>query len=75
MLTGTQRRARLLGIVMRLAAPSSPVAELLRSTGLARSFTIYADLSGALAAQPCEPARTPPAPVGLGLRGRGQCGG
>lgn len=57
----TQRRARLLGIAMRLAAPSPPVTKLLRSTGLARFFAIYPDLSGALASQPCEPARTPPA--------------
>jgi anti-sigma B factor antagonist len=39
-LIGTQRRARLLGIVVRLAAPSLLVAELLRLTGLDRSFTI-----------------------------------
>ena len=32
-LIGTQRRARLLGIVVRLAAPSLPVAKLLRLTG------------------------------------------
>jgi anti-anti-sigma factor len=61
-LIATQRRARLLGIAMRLAAPSPPVARLLRSTGLARSFTIYPALPGALAAQPCELARTPPGP-------------
>jgi hypothetical protein len=61
-LIGTQRRARLLGSIVCLAAPSPPVATLLRSTGLDRSFTIYPDLSGALASQQCEPARTPPAP-------------
>ena len=33
-LIGTQRRARLLGIVVRLVAPSLPVAKLLRLTGL-----------------------------------------
>lgn len=60
-LIGTQRRARLLGIMVRLAAPSLPVTKVLRSTGLDRSFTIYPDLSGALASQRCEPARTPPA--------------
>ena len=58
-LIGTQRRARLLGSIVRLAAPSLPVAKLLRSTGLERSFTIYPDLSGALASQRYEPARTP----------------
>jgi len=42
-LIGTQRRARHLGTVVRLAAPSPPVTELLRSTGLDRSFTIYPD--------------------------------
>ena len=42
-LIGTQRRARLLGIMMRLASPSLPVMRLLRSTGLYRSFTIAAD--------------------------------
>ncbi len=47
-LIGTQRRARLLGGAVRLVAPSPPVAKLLRSTGLDRSFTIYPDLSGAL---------------------------
>jgi anti-anti-sigma factor len=54
-LIGTQRRARLLGTVMRLAAPSPPVAKLLRSAGLGRSFSIYPDLSGALAAERREP--------------------
>ena len=39
-LVGAQRRARVLGIVMRLAAPSVPVAKLLRLTGLDRSITI-----------------------------------
>jgi anti-sigma B factor antagonist len=48
-LIGTQRRARLLGSEMLLAAPSPPVAELLRSTGLHRHFTIYPDISAALA--------------------------
>jgi anti-anti-sigma factor len=48
-LIGTQRRARLLGSDMLLAAPSPPVAELLRSTGLHRHFTIYPDIPAALA--------------------------
>jgi anti-anti-sigma factor len=55
-LIGTQRRARLLGSVVRLAAPSPPVAKLLRSTGLDRSFAIYPDLSGALATERDKPA-------------------
>jgi anti-anti-sigma factor len=61
-LIGTQRRARLLGSVVLLAAPSLPVVKVLRSTGLDRSFTIYPDLSGALAAERHEPARPAPAP-------------
>jgi anti-anti-sigma factor len=41
-LIGTQRRARLLGTTVRLLAPSPPVAKVLRSTGLDRSFSIHA---------------------------------
>jgi anti-anti-sigma factor len=37
-LVGTQRRARLFGTVVRLVAPSLPVAKLLRLTGLDRSL-------------------------------------
>ncbi len=48
-LIGTQRRARLLGSETLLAAPSPPVAELLRSSGLHRHFTIYPDIPAALA--------------------------
>ena len=47
-LIGTQRRARLLGSETLLAAPSPPVAELLRSSGLHRHFTIYPDIPAAL---------------------------
>ena len=61
-LIGTQRRARLLGIVVRLAAPSLPVANLLRLTGLDRSFTVCPDLRGALAVERHEPAKASPAP-------------
>jgi anti-sigma B factor antagonist len=71
-LIGTQRRARLLGISVRLAAPSLPVTKVLRSTGLARSFTIFPDLSGALASEPGESARSapaPPVPAAAGQRG------
>lgn len=51
-LISTQRRARLLGTRVRLGAPSSPVTQFMRSTGLDRSFTIYPDLSSALAPEP-----------------------
>jgi anti-anti-sigma factor len=50
-LIGTQRRARLLGRQVHLAAPNPAVAKMLRSTGLDRSFTIYSDLAGALASE------------------------
>jgi anti-sigma B factor antagonist len=59
-LVGTQRRARLLGIVVRLAAPSLPVATLLRLTGLERNLTICPDLSSALAAELPQRAEAPP---------------
>jgi anti-anti-sigma factor len=55
-LVGAERRARMLGITMRLAAPSVPVAKLLRLTGLDRNLAIYPDLSAALAADRHEPA-------------------
>jgi anti-sigma B factor antagonist len=59
-LIGTQRRAGLLGLEMRLAAPTPAVAQVLHSTGLDRNFTVYPDLSSALA-----PDRYGPAPLGL----------
>jgi anti-anti-sigma factor len=59
-LVGTQRRARLLGIVVCLAAPSLPVATLLRLTGLERNLAICPDLSSALAAELPERAEAPP---------------
>jgi anti-sigma B factor antagonist len=70
-LIGTQRRARPLGIMVRLAAPSLPVTKVLRSTGLDRSLTIYPDLSGALASElhePARPASAPPVPAVAGQR-------
>jgi anti-anti-sigma factor len=70
-LIGTQRRAELLGIMVCLAAPSLPVTKVLRSTGLDRSFTIYPDLSGALATEwrePARPATVPPVPAAAGQR-------
>ena len=48
-LISTQRRARLLGITVCLAAPSHQVANLLSSTGVDRRFAMYPDLSSALA--------------------------
>jgi anti-sigma B factor antagonist len=62
-LIGTQRRARLLGIMVRLAAPSLPVTKVLRSTGLDRSFTIYPDLSGALASELDKPHKASSGPA------------
>lgn len=47
-LIGTQRRARQLGLSVRLAAPSPAAANALRSTGLERSFTISQDRHGVL---------------------------
>jgi anti-anti-sigma factor len=61
-LVGTQRAARLLGIVVRLAAPSLPVAKLLRLTGLDHNFTICPDLRSALTVERPEPAKASPSP-------------
>ena len=69
-LIGTQRRAGALGVMVRLAAPSLPVTKILRSTGLDRSFTIYPDLSDALAPELDEPARPSPAPPVPGVAGQ-----
>ena len=55
-LVGTQRRAGLLGIPMRLVAPSLAVSKVLSSTGLRHHFSICSDLSGALALEGREPA-------------------
>ena len=64
-LIGTQRRARLLGIVVRLVAPSLPVSKQLRLTGLDRSLTIWPDLPAALAGERHEPATPAPSPQAL----------
>ena len=61
-LIGMQRRARLLGIGMRLAAPSLQVTKMLRLTGLGHSLTICPDLRGALAVERHEPAKASPSP-------------
>jgi anti-sigma B factor antagonist len=47
-LIGMQRRARGLGITVRLAAPRPQVARLLRITGLDRSFRVRATVDNAL---------------------------
>jgi anti-anti-sigma factor len=60
-LIGAQRHAQRLGITMRLAAPSPPVAKLLHHTGLVRNLTICPDMRSALTEEPPEPAKTPPA--------------
>ena len=54
-LIAAQRHAAERGVVVLLAAPSAPVAELLRSTGLERYLSVCPDLPGALATQ-LEPA-------------------
>lgn len=65
-LIGVQRRARHLGVSVRLAAPSPAVANVLRSTGLERSFTICHGRSGALAPGLDGPAGPAPVPGDAG---------
>jgi anti-anti-sigma factor len=62
-LVATQRRAGLLGITMRLVAPSLPVSKFLGSTGLKRHFAICSELPGALATDRPEPAGLISAPA------------
>ena len=64
-LIGAQPRARPLGIVVRLVAPSLPVSKQLRLTGLDRKLTICPDLAAALAGERHEPATTAPSPQAL----------
>lgn len=59
-LISTQRHAAERGIVVLLAAPSPPAAELLHATGLERYLTVCPDLPGPLATQPV--------PAGVGSR-------
>jgi anti-sigma B factor antagonist len=47
-LVGTNRRARLLGGVLRLAAPAPPVLEALRTTGLDLQLDIFPTVSAAI---------------------------
>lgn len=49
-LVNTQRRARLLGVTLRLAAPRPDLMRLLRLTDLDRSLTTYPTLAQALVA-------------------------
>jgi len=58
-LVGAQRRARPLGIVVRLVAPSLPVSKRLRLTGLDRKLTICPDLAAALAGDGTSPRPRP----------------
>lgn len=47
LLVGTQRRARLQGVAVALAAPRPIVSKLLRITGLDRAFVIHPTLAAA----------------------------
>jgi anti-anti-sigma factor len=67
-LIGTQRRAGLLGIAVRLVAPSFPVSKALGATGLKRNFRICSDLPSAPAPERHE--SDGPAPVPTGAVGR-----
>lgn len=54
-LVGTNRRARLLGGVLRLAAPAPPVAMALRITGLDLQLDIFPTVSAAITGAPASP--------------------
>jgi anti-anti-sigma factor len=62
-LVGTQRRARLLGVSLYLAAPRPQIAKVLRITGLDRGLTVYPTVLEALARATATPlghqARSP----------------
>jgi anti-anti-sigma factor len=51
-LVSTARRARLLGGVLRLAAPAPPVAVALRVTGLDRQFDVFSTVPAAITNSP-----------------------
>ena len=71
-LIATQRRARGLGITVRLAALRPQMAKLMRVTGLERHFTICAALDDALPVQRGRPRTAisaPPAEVRPAMRG------
>jgi anti-anti-sigma factor len=55
-LVGTSRRARLLGGVVRLAAPAPPVVAALRLTGLGRQFDIFPTVTAAITNSPARAA-------------------
>jgi len=61
-LIGLQRRARRLGVSVRLTAPSPAVADVLRSTGLEHSFLISRDGSGPPGADAPWPVPVPEQP-------------
>ena len=63
MLIGTQRRARGLGITVRLAALRPQMAKLMRVTGLESHFTICATLDDALPAQRGKPQTAASSPA------------
>jgi anti-anti-sigma factor len=83
-LVGTGRRAELLGGVLRLAAPTPPVASALRAMGLHRRFDIFASAAAATASSApgqirplakaigavAEAARMPQRKLGRGTAGR-----
>lgn len=60
-LVGTQRRATMLGIAVRLVAPRPLTAKMLRVTGLDRVFAVYRTRSDALI--PPAPAFLPSLPL------------
>lgn len=54
-LVGTNRRARLLGGVLRLAAPAPPVLEALRITGLDLQLDVFPTVSAAITGTKASP--------------------
>ena len=60
-LVGTLRRATMLGITLRLAAPGPMTAKMLSITGLDRAFAVFPTLADALI--PPTPAGRPSLPI------------